>query len=109
MEIELNEIGQYLLIRVNTKLDLYNIGEFKKILYDATSGKYTHLAVELKENNMEMDSSVISALISGQKKMNAGKNRFALLNVSQEIKNLFKLAGINDFFNFIDDEDQLFV
>jgi anti-anti-sigma regulatory factor len=41
--------------------------------------------------------------------MNAGNGKFALLNVSQDIKSLFKMAGLNDFFVFIDNEDELFV
>ena len=108
MEFEKKEIGQYQLLVVNEKVDLYNISEFKKILFDLTSGSHTHVAVELKANHSDMSSSVIGALISGQKKMSVLKGTFILVNPSEHVKNLFFLAGLQDFFTTVESEKMLF-
>ena len=68
MEYEIKEIGGYQILIVLEKIDLYNISDFKKILFDLTSGKYSHVAIDLKANYSDMSSSVIGALISAQKK-----------------------------------------
>lgn len=107
MDIDRSEVGMYQVLVVLEKVDLYNISEFKKILFDMTSGKYTHVAVELKANLSDMSSSVIGALISGQKKMQAIKGVFVVINASEHMKNLFFLAGLQDFFNLADNVNQL--
>ena len=107
MDIEKNEKGVYQVLTVLEKVDLYNISEFKKVLFDMTSGKYTHVAVELRGNLTDMSSSVIGALISGQKKMSASKWTFVVINASEHMKNLFFLAGLQDFFTIVDNVNQL--
>ena len=107
MDIEKNEKGVYQVLTVLEKVDLYNISEFKKVLFDMTSGKYTHVAVELRGNLTDMSSSVIGALISGQKKMSASKGTFVVINASEHMKNLFFLAGLQDFFTMVDNVNQL--
>ena len=54
MDIETNEKGLYQVLTVLEKVDLYNISEFKKVLFDMTSGTFTHVAVELRANLTEM-------------------------------------------------------
>jgi anti-anti-sigma factor len=107
MEFEKKELGLYQVLVIMEKVDLYNISEFKKILFDLTSGKYSHVAVELTANHSDMSSSVIGALISGQKKMSASKGTFILVNPSEHVKNLFFFAGLQDFFNTVENENQL--
>ena len=107
MDVQRTEKGMYQILIVLEKVDLYNISEFKKVLFEMTSGKYTHIAVELKANLTDMSSSVIGALISVQKKMSASKGVFVLINASEHMKNLFFLAGLQDFFTIVENVNQL--
>ncbi|MCU0847104.1 MAG: STAS domain-containing protein [Spirochaetes bacterium] len=107
MDIFTREVGQYHIIEVADKVDLYNIKEFRKIIYEAADGRYGHIAVELRGNTYEMDSSVISALISVQKKMEANRGTFVIINISEDIQSLLKLAGLSDYFKFCEDVEQL--
>ncbi|MGL4369384.1 MAG: STAS domain-containing protein [Spirochaetota bacterium] len=107
METEIREIGLYHVLIVFEKIDLYNVSEFKKIFFDMTNGQYTHVAVELRGNSRDMSSSVIGALISGQKKMTASKGKLVILSPTEHILNLFHMAGLKDFFTIVDDSKQL--
>lgn len=107
MEYEIKETGIYQVLTVMEKIDLYNISEFKKVLFEMTSGKHSHVAVDLKANFSDMSSSVVGALISGQKKMSIQKGSFVLINISSHVQNLFALAGLQDFFTTVEHPDQL--
>jgi anti-sigma B factor antagonist len=107
MIFEKKEVGQYQVLIVLEKVDIYNISEFKKVLYEMTSGNFSHVAVELTENYTDMTSTVIGALVSGQKKMSALKGTFVIINPSEIVKDLFFLAGLQDFFTIAENENML--
>lgn len=107
MDVEFEEFGEYKVLIVREKVDLYNTEEFKKILFSLTTGENTHVAVELKANTTEMYSSVIGVLIAAKKKMAVRKCSFVIINVSETIASLFALAGLKDFFVTVENINQL--
>lgn len=107
MEINYSECGDYYLMEIFTHVNLYNVAEFKKVLFELTDGSHANVAVALNENATYMDSSVISSLISAQKKMKALGGQFALINVQEELENIFALAGLKDFFRTFRNVEEL--
>jgi anti-anti-sigma factor len=107
MEYEIKEEGHYHILVVDEKLDFYNVNEFKKIFFDVIDGRYTHVAVELRGNINEMSSSVLGALVTGQKKFTALKGKLAVVNVGESVKNVMFVAGLSSFFTIVDDYDEL--
>jgi len=107
MEFEKREIGLYQVLIVHEKIDLYNVSEFKREFFSLTDGKHNNVAVELRGNSIDMSSSVIGALISGQKKMTACRGKLVLISPSEHVLNLFYMAGLKDFFTIVEDKEQL--
>jgi anti-anti-sigma factor len=98
MQYTISDQSDFHILEIEDYVSVYNIDDFKRLLFDATGGTYKNVAIELQRNNTHMDSSVISALISAQKKMKALGGQFVLLNIAEELKNIFILAGLRDFF-----------
>jgi anti-anti-sigma factor len=107
MEFEIKEMGHYHILVIDEKLDFYNVNEFKKIFFEVIDGRYSHVAVELKGNINEMSSSVLGALVTGQKKFTALKGKLAIINVGESVKNVMFVAGLSSFFTLVDDYDEL--
>jgi anti-anti-sigma factor len=107
MQYNLVEHADYNILEVEDYVSVYNIDDFKRLLFDVTGGKYKNVALELQMNGTHMDSSVISALISAQKKMKALGGQFVLLNIAEELKNIFILAGLRDFFTIYNSRKEL--
>lgn len=107
MDAETREIGLYKVLLVYEKIDLYNLAEFKNMLFSLTNGHNTHVAVELPGNRSDMPSCVIGALISGQKKMAASKGSFIVINSSESVTALLALSGLKDFFTTVEDAELL--
>ncbi len=98
MQYTISDQADFHILEIEDYVSVYNIDDFKRLVFEATGGKYKNVALELQKNTTHMDSSVISALISAQKKMKALGGRFVLLNIAEELKNIFILAGLRDFF-----------
>jgi anti-anti-sigma factor len=107
MNYELIEIGRYKTLIIMERLDFYNVSEFKKIFFDLVDSKETDIAIELKGNGTEMSSSIISVLLTGKKKMSALKRKLVLINISEQVKSIFFLAGLTNIFTLVDNIDQL--
>lgn len=106
MEITLSQKGPHKILAVNGEVDLYNVSELKKALFDAIDDSVSSLIVDMK-NIFYMDSSGIGALVAGQKKMKAKNGKFALLNIHEDVMNVLKLATLDKFFTIYDSEDEV--
>lgn len=106
MEISFREIGDNKIIQISGEVDLYNVRELKNALFQLTDGNHTNVVVDMKEVNY-MDSSGIGALVAGQKKMKANNGSFALMNISDDVLNILKLATLDKFFKIYMSEKEL--
>ncbi len=106
MEISYRDIGDNKIIQISGEVDLYNVSELKNALFHLTDGTYSSVIVDMKNVNY-MDSSGIGALVAGQKKMKANKGSFGLLNISDDVLNILKLATLDKFFNIYMNESDL--
>ena len=106
MEISFKDLGEHRVIEVSGEVDLYNVSELKKALFDITTGEYPSIIVDMNDVNY-MDSSGIGALVAGQKKMRANNGKFALMNINEDVLNVLKLATLDKFFKIYDSQDDV--
>lgn len=106
MDISIREHGDNKIIGVSGEVDLYNVSELKNALFGLTDGSNSSVVVDMKEVNY-MDSSGIGALVAGQKKMKAHNGSFALMNISDDVLNILKLATLDKFFKIYYNESEL--
>jgi anti-anti-sigma factor len=107
MDVAYSECGFYYLMEISTQVNLYNIIEFKKLLFDLISSPHKNVAVTLTENTHFMDSSVINALISAKKKKSALQGNFAIVNIDESVEQIFELAGLHDYFKIFKNAEEL--
>ena len=104
MNIEFRDLGKHKIIAVEGEVDLYNVGELKKTIYEIIDdGEVESLIIDMKEISY-IDSSGIGALVAGKKKMKVANGNFALLNISEDVLNILKLATLDKFFTIYDSE-----
>lgn len=103
MEISFRQIDNHKVMVVNGEVDLYNVSELKKALFDAIDDTVTSLIVDMRDI-FYMDSSGIGALVAGQKKMKAKNGKFGLLNIHEDVMNVLKLATLDKFFTIYGSE-----
>ena len=107
MQINFRDQGEHKILSINGEVDLYNVGELKKILFAATDGSNKSVVIDMRDVNY-MDSSGIGALVAGQKKMKALGGKFLpSLNISDDVLNILKLATLDKFFTILKDESEL--
>jgi len=106
MQINFRDQGEHKILSINGEVDLYNVGELKKILFAATDGSNKSVVIDMRDVNY-MNSSGIGALVAGQKKMKALGGKFLLLNISDDVLNILKLATLDKFFTILEDESEL--
>jgi len=106
MEIEYKKLGEHKVLQLSGEIDLYNVSELKKALFNITDGQFPSVIVDLKYVNY-MDSSGIGALVAGQKKMKAHNGSFALVNIHDDVLNILRLATLDRFFKIYEDENEL--
>lgn len=106
MQVNFRDYGEHKILAINGEVDLYNVGELKKILFGATDGSNKSVVIDMKNVNY-MDSSGIGAMVAGQKKMKALGGKFSLLNISDDVLNILKLATLDKFFTILEDESEL--
>lgn len=106
MEISRRNNGDIQILSVSGEVDLYNVSELKRALFELTEGNFTNVVVDMKNVNY-MDSSGIGALVAGQKKMKAHQGSFALMNINDDILNILKLATLDKFFKIYMNENEI--
>ena len=106
MHIEFRDIGEHKIIDVTGEVDLYNVSELKKALFDTIDKRHKSIVIDMKKVNY-MDSSGIGALVAGVKKMKANGGKFALMNIHDDVLNILKLATLDKFFAIYRSEDEL--
>jgi anti-anti-sigma factor len=107
MEYEVRNEGAYRYLEILETVDFYNLSDFKKVLIELIESGHSHIAVELRGNVNEMSSGVIGALVVAQKKMNALKGSFVIVNVGESARNVMHVAGLSGFFTIFDDARDL--
>lgn len=107
MKIEYRDLGKHKIISVDGEVDLYNVGELKKAIFDVIDDDEAEsLVIDMSKINY-MDSSGIGALVAGKKKMKANDGKFGLLSITEDVLNILKLATLDKFFTIYENESEL--
>ncbi len=106
MDYNINNIRHHTIVEFVGDISTYNVSKFKNMLFDLIAENHRSIIIDMRNLNF-LDSSGISALMAGQKKMNALQGRFGLLNVSPEIMQVIVLATLDNFFTIYEDVDEL--
>jgi anti-sigma B factor antagonist len=108
MDLNLRKQGRHTIAGLAGELDLYNVGDLKRKMQEyLTDDAIQSLVVDLTQLKY-MDSSGIALMAHLRKKMLEKDNgEFFLLGVSQDILNVLRLAALDHFFTFIDNEAKL--
>lgn len=104
MEIVILTKEHYTIIKPLEEITVFNNNEFKKHLSEIIESTQLPLVLDL-EHIRGGSSIFISALLWGLRKM-AGRD-FFLINVSEEILMLLKLANIINKFRILENYDEL--
>ena len=107
MDIERVEVGKYHVLIVNERLDLYNMSEFKKLLFDIIEEQSAFVALEMRGNAFDFPSAAIGALVGAHKKISVSGGQLVLLNPTVYILDLLTLAGLRDLFPTADNVQML--
>ncbi len=106
MEYNIKNIRQHTIIEFTGDISTYNVSKFKTMLFDLIAENHRSIIIDMKFLNF-LDSSGISALMAGHKKMKALQGNFALLHVSPEMMQVLVLATLDNFFTIFDDIDEV--
>lgn len=99
MEISYNSIGDKRIMKVKGQVGMNNLAEFKKAMDDMTDGTYKSVIVDLKDVPF-LDSSVLSVLMAGKKKIEKHRCSFGLVNVSDNLMQILVMCSLDRFFTF---------
>lgn len=107
METKTRTSGEYTILEIDGDVDLYNVGELKKTIFNMVDEEdITKLVLDMQGINY-MDSSGVGALVAGHKKLKGVDGTFVLLNIKEDILNILRLATLDQFFTICDSEDNL--
>jgi anti-sigma B factor antagonist len=107
MDISFGDIGSHKVVRVNGDVDLYNVGDLKRSVFELIDeGEVQSLIIDMANVNY-IDSSGVGALVAAQKKMKTSGGKFGLMSLTEDVLNILKLATLDQFFKIYESEAQL--
>ncbi|MBS0619746.1 MAG: STAS domain-containing protein [Spirochaetes bacterium] len=107
MDISFGEAGSHKIVRVMGDVDLYNVGDLKRSVFELIDeGDLESLVIDMANVNY-IDSSGVGALVAAQKKMKTQGGKFGLMGLTEDVLNILKLATLDQFFKIYLNETQL--
>jgi len=107
MDIAFGEAGSHKIVRVMGDVDLYNVGDLKRSVFELIDeGDLESLIIDMANVNY-IDSSGVGALVAAQKKMKTQGGKFGLMGLTEDVLNILKLATLDQFFKIYLNETQL--
>lgn len=106
MKITERKKGSHLILDMQGSIDLYNISQLKKKLFQFAEERVPSLVINMQKINY-LDSTGIGALVAGQKKISENSGRLSLMSVNEDVMTILKLAALDKFFTIYDSEKEL--
>lgn len=107
MEIRHRDFGRHRILEVHGEINLYNVGELKKAMFDLIEKQEVKSLIMDLKNVAYMDSSGLGALVAAHKKMKSRGGEFGLLNLQEDVYTVMRLATLDSFFVIYENEQQL--
>ncbi|MCX7679294.1 MAG: STAS domain-containing protein [Spirochaetes bacterium] len=106
MEINISIKEKYAIIEPREEITLFNNMEFKNHLSNIIENTQLNIIIDLTHIR-EANSIFISTLLFGLRKLTVLGREFGLINVSEEIYNILKLANILNKFQIFNSYEDL--
>ncbi|MBV6492506.1 MAG: putative anti-sigma factor antagonist [Turneriella sp.] len=107
MDISFGDVGNHKVVRVIGDVDLYNVGDLKRSVFELIDeGDTNSLVIDMANVNY-IDSSGVGALVAAHKKMKTQGGKFGLLGLTEDVLNILKLATLDQFFKIYQSEAEL--
>mgnify|MGYP000930069034 CR=1 FL=1 len=107
MNTTLRMAGKHVIVEINDNISIYNVQELKKTLFDLIEDPQNSSLVVDLGNISFIDSSLISTLVAGLKKMKARGGEFSLLHLHNSVVNILTISNLLKDFKHYDNEDDL--
>ena len=98
MEIIKEKTEEGILFHVNGEIDLFNVDLLNNSVKEELEQGNLHITMDLSQANY-LDSSGIGVLISLKTIIKRLQGKFIIVNINQDIKNLFVMTNLADFFS----------
>jgi len=103
MQVNLEEMGNISVVRVQGDIDINSSPDVKKSFDDLIQNKKEKVVVNLKEVDY-VDSSGLATLVEVLKKLRSYGGSLKLTNLSEKVLGLFEITKLNKLFDIVDDE-----
>jgi len=106
MDIKARTIGKWKVLDITGHIKGGDVGRFRSEVHKALADQNIHLAANLKDVGF-IDSSGVGTLITCHQDLKAAGGQLILLNLSDDIYDLFEMTSIDRLFEILDGEETL--
>jgi len=106
MEIKARHLGRWKVLDIAGHIKGGDAGRFRSEVHKALAEQNFHLAANLKDVSF-IDSSGVGTLITCHQDLKAAGGQLILLNLSDDIYDLFEMTSIDRLFEILDGEETL--
>jgi anti-anti-sigma factor len=106
MEISYRDLRDHKIIMLKGEMDYCSSRELKDAIYKLIHDKTKSIVLDLKDVTF-IDSAGMGLLINVNKKLNNYNGKIGLLNLSEDILNLIKLATLDKIIQIYHNEDDI--
>ena len=104
LKIDVEEIGKTVIVSLIGELSFAYVEEFESVFKKYINSEFAVVALDLK-NLPYLDSFGISRIIKISRVLIAGGSEFVLINMNDNIHQIFKMATFDKLFNIMTKED----
>jgi anti-anti-sigma factor len=105
-DINLRVNGSHTIVSITGEVNLYSVSQIRKDITKIVDSGVRSLVIDMVHLTY-MDSSGIALMANLQKKLKSMNGKFFIINMSDEIKSVLKLAGLDKFFIILNSENDL--
>lgn len=104
MEIAVQNLPEYSVLKISGEIDLYNVDDLKKEFSHLLDKNVYKIGVDLGEVSY-IDSSGLGAFLSIIKEIKKNKGKLLLFNLSQSVQTIMNLTRLSSFFDIAETVD----
>ncbi len=106
MDVRYRDLRDHKIIMLKGEMDYFSSRELKDVLFKLIHDKTKSIILDLRDVTF-IDSAGMGLLINVNKEMNNHNGKIGLLNLSDEIFNLIKLATLDKIIQIYHHEDDI--
>jgi stage II sporulation protein AA (anti-sigma F factor antagonist) len=103
MDIKNEKVGDFVVVRIDGRIDTTNYTEFEKIIAEVIDGGEKNLVLDCKNLNY-ISSSGLRVFLITQKRLIGAGGKLHLCTMQPSIKEIFDISGFSTIFKIYDSE-----